>query len=256
MSYTSFALLVSLALCVAMVGLMEIGRRAGRRKHAADAEAAAGTGAIDAAVFGLLGLLVAFSFSGAAERFDERRHLLVEETNAIGTAYLRLELVPAAARPELRDLFRAYVETRIATYRSADDPTRFRAGLARGEALQRQIWTRAVAAGQHAPAAAAMLLLPALNDMIDITTTRTLATRIHPPRPVLVMLFGLSLVAALLAGRGMARTADRSWLHVLGFAVALATTVYVIIDLEYPRLGLIRVDAFDQALVELRASMT
>jgi hypothetical protein len=69
------------------------------------------------------------------------------------------------------------------------------------------------------------------------------------------MLFGLALASALLAGYGMAGAKARSWLHMLGFAAAMAVSVYVILDLEFPRLGLIRVDAFDQALVELRESM-
>jgi hypothetical protein len=91
--------------------------------------------------------------------------------------------------------------------------------------------------------------------MIDITTTRTMAAQLHPPMVVFAMLFGLALAGALLAGYGMAGGRARSWLHMFGFAAVLAGAVYVIIDLEYPRLGLIRVDAFDRALVELRSSM-
>jgi hypothetical protein len=101
-----------------------------------------------------------------------------------------------------------------------------------------------------------MLLLPALNAMIDITTTRTMATQMHPPTIIFVMLFGLALASAMLAGYAMAGAKTRSWLHMLGFAVALAVSVYVILDLEFPRLGLIRVDPFDQALVDLRKSMS
>jgi hypothetical protein len=91
--------------------------------------------------------------------------------------------------------------------------------------------------------------------MIDVTTTRTMAAKLHPPMVVFTMLFGLALAGALLAGYGMAGGRARSWLHMVGFAAVLAGAVYVIIDLEYPRLGLIRVDAFDRALVELRSSM-
>ena len=101
----------------------------------------------------------------------------------------------------------------------------------------------------------ATMLLPALNEMIDITT-RTMATKIHPPAVIFVMLFGVALASALLAGYGMAGGKSRNWLHMLGFAAVLAVAVYVILDLEFPRrLGLIRVDAFDQTLVKLRESM-
>jgi hypothetical protein len=98
-------------------------------------------------------------------------------------------------------------------------------------------------------------VLPALNEMIDITTTRTAATRMHPPGIIFGMLGTMVVVSALLAGYGMAGTRGRSWLHILSFATTLALTVYVILDLEYPRLGLIRVDAFDQFLVDVREGM-
>ena len=103
--------------------------------------------------------------------------------------------------------------------------------------------------------AATMLLLPALNAMINITTTRTLATSMHPPTNIFGMLFGLALASSLLAGHAMAGSKSHTWLHMLGFTAVIALAVYVILDLEFPRLGLIRFGAFDQALVGLRESM-
>jgi hypothetical protein len=100
-----------------------------------------------------------------------------------------------------------------------------------------------------------MLLLPALNQMIDITTTRTMATQMHPPVIIFVMLVLLALLSALLAGHDLARAGTRNWLHTLGYATILSLTVYVIIGIEFPRMGFIRIDAIDQVLVELRASM-
>ena len=125
-----------------------------------------------------------------------------------------------------------------------------------GNELQRQIWTRAVSAvAESSTTIAGMLLLPALNQMIDITTTRKMATMMHPPLVVFFMLGALALVSALLAGYGMAAGGQRSWVHVLGFAAVVAATVYVIVDMEYPRFGMIRVDAVDQVLRDLRHSM-
>lgn len=252
------ASLLALGLMLGMLVLLEVGRRMGDRRLANDPDGArAGTGTVEGAVFALLGLLIAFTFSGAASRFDARRDLIVQETNAIGTAYLRLDLLPAGAQPALRDLFRRYVDSRLETYRKIPDVEAVKAELARSTALQGEIWTQAVAAGrlEGAPPPAAMLLLPALNDMIDITTTRTMAVRMHPPLAIFAMLFGLGLASALLAGYGMAGGKSRNWLHMIGFAAVMAVAVYVILDIEFPRLGLIRVDAFDQALVELRATM-
>jgi hypothetical protein len=252
------AYLYPLGLLVGMLVLMDIGRRVGARRLAKDPEGAlSGTAAVDGAVFALLGLLLAFTFSGAADRFDGRRGLIVEETNAIGTAYLRLELLPSSAQPALRDLFRHYVDSRLETYQHFSSVPWAREGIARSTALQGEIWSQAVAATkmEGAQPSAAIVLLPALNTMIDITTTRTLATERHPPMVIFAMLFALALASATLAGYEMAGRKGRSWIHMLSFAIVTATAVYVIIDLEYPRRGLIRVDAFDHALVDLRRGM-
>lgn len=253
------AMLLALSLFLGMLVLLVVGRHIGARRFARDEEGArTGTGAIDAAVFALLGLLVAFTFSNAASKFDTRRDLIVEEANAIGTAYLRLDLVPEARRSALHEAFRRYVDARLTLYRvAAQDQQRLGEASARVNALQLEIWNQALAATQDPGAAsgAPMLLLPALNEMIDVTTTRTLATEMHPPVVIFGLLALLALVSALLAGYGMAGSRSPSWLHMIGFAAVMALAVYIIVDLEYPRLGVIRVDAFDQALIDVRSSM-
>jgi len=91
--------------------------------------------------------------------------------------------------------------------------------------------------------------------MIDITTTRSMATRFHPPIIIFVLLILLALGSALLAGHAMATAKARSWAHVVAFAAAMAISLYVILEIEYPRLGLIRVDSFDEALADLTTLM-
>ena len=258
MDYAFSALLFTTCLFAGMLLFLEVGRRIGIRRRANDPEGvSAGVGTIDGAVFGLLGLLLAFTFSGAAARFDTRRQLIVEETNDIGTAYLRLDLLPVGAQSALRENFRQYVDARLETYRKLPDMAAATAALTRATKLQGDIWHQAVTAcrAEDAAPSATMLLLPALNAMIDITTTRAMAAKTHPPEIVFMMLYGLALAGSLLAGYGMAGAKSRSWVHMLGFAATLAVSIYVILDLEFPRLGLIRVDSFDQALVELRESM-
>lgn len=258
MSKITIAVLLALGLFIGMLFLLELGRKFGGWRRARDPEgASAGTGAVEGAVFALVGLLIAFTFSGAVSRFDHRRELIVQETNAIGTAYLRLDLLPVAERSALQEDFRRYVDIRLEAYRQLPDIQAALAVLTQATALQNQIWRQAVAAGQASNAApdAIKLLLPALNEMIDITTTRTLATLEHPPWVIYLMLLVLALTSALLAGHSMAGGRTRNWLHMVIFAAVMAMAVYIILDIEFPRLGLIRVDAFDQALVELRASM-
>jgi hypothetical protein len=244
-------------LLVGMLICLDLGGRIGRRQAQADPEGArVGISAIEAAIFGLLGLIVAFTFSGAASRFDARRHLIVEEANAIGTAYLRLDLLPAEAQPGMREKFRRYLDARLDIYRKMPKFQEVQKELDQAARLQREIWSAAQAScrsGNWQPAS--MLLLPAVNQMIDITSVRTMATQIHPPWVIYVLLFSLAISCSLLAGYSLSGSKSHKWLHQVVFALAIAITCYVIIDLEYPRLGLIRVDAADQVLVEVRKSM-
>jgi hypothetical protein len=252
-----FAVLFSGTLFIGMLVLVEVGRRVGARRLAQDPEGArTGISAVEGSLFGLLGLLIAFTFSGANSRFDARRHLITEEANDIGTAWLRVDLLPAEAQPELRNLFRQYLDSRLLTYKKLPDVAAVEEELARSIALQGEIWTKAVnAVKAGAPGPSGSLVLNSLNSMFDIVTTRTAAARTHPPMVIYLMLGALAFAAALFAGYGMAGAKTRNWVHVIGFAAVLSLSVYVILDLEFPRFGLVRVDDFDRSLYELRESM-
>lgn len=237
---------------LSMLLMIEIGRRYGLAQRTSGNDIG-GVGAIEGAVFGLLGLLLAFTFSGAASRFDARRHLVIDEANAIGTAYLRLDLLPPDLRPRMQEAVRRYTDSRLEVYRRLPDVAAANEEMHRCAAIQSEIWS-SVTAGSLDPQAK-MLLLPALNEMFDISSTRAWVTQIHPPAIIFVMLAALALMCSLLAGIGMASSPRRSWLHMLGFAAIMAVTIYVVIDIEHPRMGMIRVDAVDRALDQVRESM-
>jgi hypothetical protein len=256
MSNAVVAVAVFVGFICAMLGSLEAGRRAARKTFSEGKKHPAGLGAVEAVVFGLLGLLLALTVSGAAERLDRRRAQIIDEANNIGTAWLRLDVLPAAAQPTLRELFREYTDARIATYRSIATTglATARQELARAAALQQKIWTEAVAACRDS-APATVVVLPALNAMFDITTTRLGATQMHPPTVIYGVLALLSLAGAFLVGYQMGTSEARSWPHTVVVAILLSLMIYVILDFEYPRLGLIRIDDFDQFIVQVRASM-
>lgn len=246
-TFFGVSLPLTLGLLAGLVLCMDIGFRLGRRRIATSADGLpAGVGAAEAAVYGLMGLLIAFAFSGAASRFEDRRHLVTEEANAIGTAYLRMDLLPAAAQPEAKRLMRAYADARVAARSDGTDAR-----------LQGDIWALAQRGCRQpdAAAAACQLVLPALNEMIDITTTRAAAAQDHPPVSIYAMLVLICLASSVVIGYNMAVNARRSWLHILLMALTLSSAVYVIADLEFPRLGLIRVDQADWVLIEARRAM-
>jgi len=245
-------------LLVGMLVLMETGRRSGIHCVREESEAERdGLGTIEVAVFALFALLVAFTFSGAASRFNEMRMRIAEEANTIAKAYLRLQLLPQQARSELQDLFRRYVDSRLETYRRLSNQEAAAAQMAESRKIQEEIWAKAFDATRlpDSHPDAGKLLLPALDSMIDITRTRTTAPQIHSPRVIYALLFGLGLIGSLLAGYRMAIDRNQSRLHILGFAVITVIIVYVILEVEYPKTGLIRLEAADQLLVDVRSDM-
>lgn len=245
-------------LLLGLVASFQLGRLIRRRVaatagDAADEPAQRTRAALEGVMFALLGLLLAFSFSGAASRFELRAQRMVDEANAIGTAWLRLDLLPADAQAPIRTDFRRYVDSRIGIHDLIADPPAFQRAMRASTALQQGLWAKSVAAVQRpdAPPSAAMLLLPALNEMIDITTTRAMQTRIHTPAPILLMLVSLAFVCTAVIGNGAppGATPDRLRLWAYGIVVALALST--VIDLEYPRFGLIRLSGFETELVRL-----
>jgi hypothetical protein len=237
-----------------IMACLELGYRLGCRHSKQTAHE--GIGAIEAAVFALLGLLLAFSFGGGTSRLDTRRQLIIEEANAIGTAYLRLDMLARTDQPEMRRLFREYLNARLQVYQKLPDSEAAEQQMKLAGAIQQKLWSQAVNASLANPTpAVALLVLPAINQMIDVTTSRRVALYTHLPSLVLVMLMMVALFSGLLAGYTMAKRASRSWLHTVVYAFVVSVTIYAVIDLDYPRSGLIRLDAADNALEELRDSI-
>jgi hypothetical protein len=261
-------LLFSLAIAVAFVAgsllLMNLGRRLGNRHIARQGgDPMAGLNAIESAVFALMGLILAFALSGALQRFDERRELILQEANAISTAYDRLDLIEAGQRKLLKAKVKEYLGARLELYRLPADfslehgmtlysPQQ----MVRILALKKEIWNAAMA---NCPAdnvgAACALIVPSLNAAFEAARLRTGVAERHPPQIIYVMLFGLGLGGALMAGFSMAASRNRSWLHMAAYAAALGFVLYIITDIEFPRLGLIQVNYFDHFLQEVYDQM-
>jgi hypothetical protein len=159
------ALVLLTGLFAGLLACLEIGYRIGRNRARKNPELGLeGIGAMEAAIFSLVGLLLAFSFSGASTRFETRRQLIVQEANAIGTAYQRIDLVPTADQPELRRLFREYLYARLRGFEQILDRAVANEEFGRGAGTAQQIWSRAMVASRSDPTQnSSRLLLPALN---------------------------------------------------------------------------------------------
>ena len=259
-----FSLAVAAAFFIGSLILMSLGRRLGARYLAREkASVVVGLNAVEGAIFALMGLVLAFAISGALQRFDERKQLILQEANAITTAYDRLDLLPNEAARALKAKLKIYLEARLDLYKSGIGFSLWEGAevashdhTERLAKLKDEIWDGAVtacAAVDKGPAC--VLLLPSLNLVFDVARLRNGANERHPPQVIYVMLFGLGLGSSLLAGFGMAATKTRSWVHMITFAAALSLALFIVTDIEFPRLGLIRVDYFDHFMRAVHEQM-
>lgn len=240
------------ALFIGLVLCLEIGYRLGAKRLKNVPNAHEGFGAIEGAVFGLFGLLLSLTFFGAASRLDTRRQLIVQEANAIAGAYMRVDLLPNAEQPEVRRLFREYLDERVRISEMSNAAAAL-PEMHKAAKLQQEIWSRAISATK-AGVPGASLLVTAVNQMIEIASAKAIAVQTHLPELVFGFLIAAALLSGLVAGFGMAR-GSRNWLSVLTYASIVALTMYVMIDMEYPRAGLIRIGAADLAMTTLRDSI-
>lgn len=252
-----YTVLFVIVLTVLMLVLMEIGRRIGMRHLTPDiAESRKGLAAVDGVIFSLLGLLVAFTFYGAAERFDARRKLVIDEADAIGGAWSRLDLLDNDDRTALQELIRQYLDARLGTYRKPSQAAAAETSLARSLKLQDEIWQRGlVACAKPSPLPVANLLIPSLSEMFRVAYVRVTTARIHPPNIIFATLIALTLASAIMVGHGMAGRKTRSWTHIFSYVITMVAVIYLIFQLEYPLLGFIRMESMDQIMVDLRQRM-
>ena len=259
MVFLFFAVGIAVAFFAGALLSLQIGRHLGLRYRRHDAaEGAAGLATVEGAIFGLMGLLLAFTISGALQRFDDRRQLVLQEATAATTAYDRLDIFQGQAGRELHQKLKDYVVARMDLYRRPHDFLLWQrleefSGPQQLEIARRKtdLWNAAVAACPRTDfQPACSLALPALNSLFEVARLRAGASEKHPPHIVYFMLFGLGLGCSLLAGFGMAAASARSWMHMLLFAGTLTLALYIVTDMEYPRLGLIRIEAFDHFLAD------
>jgi hypothetical protein len=211
----------------------EGGFRLGRRRAGgAGTESAETVGTIVAAELALLAFLLAFSFGIVASRFDVRRHMVLDEANAIGTTYLRAAMLPDAEGVPIRALLRSYAEARLAATTGAPIDEVIR----RSERIHEELWSAAVAAAAHDPRSVpAGLFIESLNEVIDLHTARVMAAlRNRMPLAVWIVLFAVACLAFVTMGyqAGLTR-AGRSPASIV-LALTFGAVMWLVADLDRP----------------------
>lgn len=225
----------------------EIGFRVGQRRAARGDDSFPHLGTIQGAILGLLGLLLGFAFAGASSRYVDQLDIIVEEANAIGTASLRMDLLEPVERTHLRGLFREYTHSRIELLGSIQS-TNLSAVRQKSEAIQNEIWRTVAAIVKERPELG-MVLLPPVNDVIDLHAVRMAAIDRHLPFLVLAALLACSAVALFALGFGCGLTISRHWQIAYTLVLLVAAVLWVTIDLDRPRAGMIQLS--QQSMIDV-----
>jgi hypothetical protein len=250
--YGQSDLLLVLLLFLVLLLAGEAGFRYGhRRRPSLNEHTRAQAVTIQGAILGLLGLLLGFSFAMAVSRFDARKQLMVEETNALGTAYLRAGLLPEAEQKETLTLFQQYLDVRLEMTRAVPGLPGVEVTAARLAQLQKRLWSQAVAAMEKDRRAVATgLFTQALNEVFDIAAKRDAALENHVPESVLLLLALVAMVSVAVVGYGCGLGGGRPVFPTLALSVLIAVVVLIIMDLDRPRRGLMRIS--ETNLVDLK----
>ncbi len=247
-------------LVVTIVGLLllvfaEVGFRSGLRLFLAKDEARKGQiGAIQGAVLGMLALLLGFTFSMAVSRYENRRDLVLQEANSIGTTYLRASLLPDAHKTAVEAKLRRYVDVRLDFYRAGIDATKIAAAETETATLQRELWAHTVVVAKEAPTPITATFINTLNDTIDLDATRLNVLRARVPGAVWMLVLVVATASCYASGYSAGASGARTSFSNVMLPLLIAVVITLISDFDRPRQGLVGIS--QQPLLNLKASFS
>jgi hypothetical protein len=251
--YQESAALIAVALLAVMLLGAELGYRLGRRGRQTHNELTrTQIISIQSATLGLLALLLGFTFAMALSRFEYRKQMVVQESNAIGTAALRSQFLPASLDAEVITLFRRYVEIRLESVLRTGQGSKEREQLdLEVRQIQLRLWSIANEAAEADPRSMPLgLFTHAMNEVIDIKTKRDIAVANHVPESVLLFLLAFAVLAAVVLGYGNGLAGGRIMSLTAAYCVIVLLVIVLIIDLDHPQQGLARTS--QQSMIQLQ----
>ena len=230
---------------------VEFGYRIARyRQRMSDEEKEAAVGGMVGATLGLFAFMLAFTFGSASSRYQDRRQIVLSEANAIGTTYLRAEMIPEPMRTETKRLLREYVDTRLAAVK----PGGLQEGVAKSEELQKSLWSLAVAATEKERSPLISLFVQSLNQVIDLHAERVMAgVRSRVPSVIWIVLYLLAILSMLMMGYQTGLAGARRSIAVIALILGFSSVLVLIADLDRPGQGML--ETSQEAMIDLRKSM-
>jgi len=244
-------LLIAMGLIAGVVAAHEIGFWLGSLTRSVDEPFDQQVGLVRTFTAALVAFLIGFAFSGAASRFIDRQDIIVKEANALGTAYLRAATMAEPQRGELKAALKEYTADRV-TLLTREGRDQIEALLAKVSSLHERMWRAAINATQdNAPLMA--VVLPPINEIIDLHSTHLAMARRHLPIPIVTVLLGTAAIGVGMIGFGNGRVGRRFSVLDAVYGAVLAAALWITIDMDYSGIGIIRVS--NLPLVETLAAM-
>jgi hypothetical protein len=244
-------LVVAMGLVAGFVVAHEIGFWLGSVTRSADEPFDRQVGLVRTSTGALVAFLIGFAFSGAASRFINRLDIIVNEANALSTAYLRADTIAEPQRGELKAALKEYTANR-ASLLSREGRDQIEALLAKVGGLHERMWRSAIN-GTRDDAPLMAVVLPPINEVIDLHATHLAMARRHLPIPIMAVLLGTVAISVGMIGFGNGRVGRRFSLLDAVYGAVLAAALWMTIDLDYPGIGIIRVS--NRPVVEALAAM-
>jgi hypothetical protein len=246
--------IIALVVGTLLLGLAKAGFQFGLRLHAKKDEARMSQiGGVQAAVLGLLGLLLGFTFAMAVNRYETKRQLVVKEANAIGTTFLRVDLLPESHQPPTRELLRQYLDIRIQYEPLASDPQKLAQAVRLSAEVENNLWKHAGAAAREAPTPATIAFVNALNQMIDIDAERVANARSRIPGGVWLLLLVVAGFGCFTSAYGGGTHGSRSAFTSFLLPILITVVIMQIFDLMHVRQGLAGIS--QEPMLQLRESI-
>jgi hypothetical protein len=242
--------------CALIFAAIEIGLRVGKwRSRSTEHDPQGPFGTVVGAVLGLLAFMMAIAFGATSNRYDMRKQLLLDEVNAIGTAYLRGSLLLEPHKTETRRLLREYIGIRVQAPAVSQNVEQLQEWIRQAEAIQEKLWSHAAAIAEaDRDSEIDSLFISALNEVIDVHTQRVVyATQYRIPFVVWVVLAFVSILAAAKVGFQFGLSGRRSLFANMSLALTFSAVIFLIHDLDRPHRGGLRVS--QEPMIELQQKM-
>ncbi len=243
--------LVFLMTFVALWVAAHVGAVLRRKRGQMETEAREDFGVILAAALTLLGLIIGFTFSMAITRYDLRKNYEEAEANAIGTEYVRADLLPAANEEKVRELLKRYLDQRVLFYRTRDAEELVQVNAKTSE-LQNELWNAVKVPAEASQSAVSALTVAGMNDVLNSQGYTQAAWWNRIPKAAWELMWAIAVCCNFMIGYYV-RPSDRRWIRLLVMPLIVSISFMLIADIDSPRAGIIRVQP--QNLVSLAQSL-